>query len=235
MAKWIYITNSDSAVFHFDVDALRENNEFVKIWELVDFEKINEFGDLSSKDLKEFHCTNENSRTLSNIYYSGKMGSGNINSSSNKPSNWKPIAPETVNQQLWKVACGKEKISEAALSTSKNKWTLISQSETLKMYADISTKLQNDKNLIILWVLADHNLKKTSLKTLDIIDCNNGNYKSIKSASFSENMEQGNITLQYDDEYQDWLPIVPETIYGDLAKQICTQSLGHPHEKKINL
>ena len=40
--------------------------------------------------------------------FSGQMGNGTMNYDDSNTGKWSPVAPGTVNEILWKIACGKQ-------------------------------------------------------------------------------------------------------------------------------
>jgi hypothetical protein len=83
----------------------------VKMWYLLDFKTIKTLAVdsfLPSKVQFEYDCLEERSRMLYMSFYSGHKGSGNVVSSDSADEKWKPVVPETRDQRLWNVACGKK-------------------------------------------------------------------------------------------------------------------------------
>lgn len=60
------------------------------------------------KQLSEYNCKKEESRLLYTAAYTEKMGEGVMGFSEFETSKWKPIIPGKINQDLWKIACGKK-------------------------------------------------------------------------------------------------------------------------------
>jgi len=92
-------------------DTIRRNGNLVKLWALFEFKTIHNRGAgpfLSSKVQFEYDCLDERSRTLYMSFYSGHMGSGKVVYSNSADEKWKPVVPETKDQRLWNVACGKK-------------------------------------------------------------------------------------------------------------------------------
>ena len=83
----------------------------VKGSSLMDFKTIQRAAEgayLSQKAQQEYDCEGERYRTLSASFHSGHMGDGQVIFSSDEPQEtWEPVAPGTVGEGFWKIACGK--------------------------------------------------------------------------------------------------------------------------------
>ena len=56
----------------------------------------------------EFDCKEERKRNIYQTYHAENMRQGRIVNTMEIPDKiWVPIAPGTLNEALWKVACGK--------------------------------------------------------------------------------------------------------------------------------
>jgi hypothetical protein len=112
-AKWVVSSSSKMlGTAYADPDTIQRKGHLVKMWRLVDLKTADTqrgIPFLSSKGLDEYDCTEERSRIIATFQYSGQMGSGQIVSSDTGPGNWASVMPGSVDQGLWKVACGKKK------------------------------------------------------------------------------------------------------------------------------
>ena len=63
---------------------------------------------LSSKAQTEYDCAEAQSRILVVYVYSGQMGRGTQVGYDTDPTKWRPVMPGSVDQAMWKVACGKQ-------------------------------------------------------------------------------------------------------------------------------
>jgi hypothetical protein len=63
----------------------------------------------STKITKQFDCAEQQLRTLASADFYGHMGTGSPVGGGGFTSEtyWVPVEPESLNQGLWKVACGK--------------------------------------------------------------------------------------------------------------------------------
>ncbi|MEQ1847608.1 MAG: surface-adhesin E family protein [Nitrospira sp.] len=113
-AEWVSVSSSESLggyTAYLDPDTIRRKGHLVKEWELYDFKTIQTLAGKSHLSLKmqhEYDCTKERSRELSYTLFSGSMGKGNVVSTDSHESNWNPLEPESIAQDLWKLACGKK-------------------------------------------------------------------------------------------------------------------------------
>jgi len=111
-AEWVAIGYSESlggyTVF-VDPDTIRRNGDLVKVWALTDYTTIQTVGDssfLSSKAQNEFDCAEERQHELAVTWFSGNMGNGNGVWNTSDETKWRPVAPGSVGQGVWKFACG---------------------------------------------------------------------------------------------------------------------------------
>ncbi len=84
------------------------------MWMMIDFFDLQtdaREGYKSSKALWKYNCKDETQAIVSILHTSGSMGNGDIVwSDSYKESEliWRPIVPESLGENLWKIACGKK-------------------------------------------------------------------------------------------------------------------------------
>jgi hypothetical protein len=112
-AEWVEVSaNKNAGVSAYaDPDTIRRKGDLVKMWSLFDLNTTqtargNSY--LSIKALHKFDCADNRSRALAHTKFSGNMGHGAEVSSNSDEGKWAPVAPMSVGQELWKVACGKK-------------------------------------------------------------------------------------------------------------------------------
>jgi len=108
-AEWVAVDTDADGTSYIDSDSIRRKGGLVKVWTLHDFTTLRtSAGDsfLSVKGQAEYDCAEERYRPLALIEFSGNMGSGKVVSSNSTEGTWNPIAPWTVGQVLWIIACG---------------------------------------------------------------------------------------------------------------------------------
>jgi len=90
---------------------MRREGDLVKMEVLFDFKTIQTQAGilyLSAKTRMEYDCAEQRFRGLAVMYFSGNMGSGNLLDRSSGKGKWLPVSPSSIDQTLWKVACGKK-------------------------------------------------------------------------------------------------------------------------------
>ena len=111
-AEWVEIAATDYGMtVYVDSDTLRHEGDLVKMWSLLDYKTTQTIGVglfMSRKDQREYDCTKERDRVLTFTQFSGNMGSGKVGYSNSDGSDWAPVVPQSVNQTVWKFACGKK-------------------------------------------------------------------------------------------------------------------------------
>jgi hypothetical protein len=80
------------------------------MWELWDYaldQTYSGYPYLSLKREAEYDCKGKRARKLSVTTFTSHMGKGTAGFHSNKEEAWSPVAPKTINEELWEYACGK--------------------------------------------------------------------------------------------------------------------------------
>jgi len=82
------------------------------MWEVYDYKAAQEVGDAftyrSDRTLREYDCSNEQTRRLSVKVYSENMGNGALLVGYDDPSQWTHNQPASGVEHLWKIVCGKQ-------------------------------------------------------------------------------------------------------------------------------
>jgi Surface-adhesin protein E len=111
-AEWVEIAATDYGMtVYVDPDTIRHEGNLVKMWELFDHKTTQTIGVglfMSLKDQREYDCTKGRFRVVTFTQFSGNMGSGKLGYSNSDETKWIPVAPQTMNQTLWKFACSKK-------------------------------------------------------------------------------------------------------------------------------
>lgn len=112
-AEWVALGDSDSetTVYVDPPVTIRPRGDLVKMWHLYDHKTVPKKAPepyLSSRGQDEFDCADERTRKLSETYFSGNMGRGEQVYSNSDETRWEPVAPGSVGQVMWKVACDKK-------------------------------------------------------------------------------------------------------------------------------
>lgn len=104
-AEWVKI--DEQVTQYVDPDTISRKGDLVKMWILADFKSSAGF-DWSIKQQREFDCAKDSHRHLATLTFSGHMGKGRVMGSDRDISEWYSVEPGTMQQTLWKVACGKQ-------------------------------------------------------------------------------------------------------------------------------
>jgi len=113
-AEWVAINgsrNTGGYTRYADLDTIRRDGDLVKMWVLYDYkttQTVVEGSYLSSRGQKQFDCGGERHQRLVAAGFSGNMGTGNIVWSEDNEGKWQPVAPGSVGQLEWKLACRKQ-------------------------------------------------------------------------------------------------------------------------------
>jgi surface-adhesin protein E len=112
-AEWVIVSGNDENrfVIYADPDSIRKNGELVGMWDLWDYALEQTYFDhpyLSLKRQAEYDCKGKRARKLSVTTYTGNMGNGTVGFHSNTEEAWSPVAPGTINEELWEYACSKK-------------------------------------------------------------------------------------------------------------------------------
>jgi len=111
-AVWTEVgINEDGAVVYANPISIRKSGNRVKMWILHDYKSVrNTLGlmNLSSRSLNEYDCK-EKQATMHFLYvHSGNMGRGEaVQINGEYCCWWIHVSPGTINEILWKTACGK--------------------------------------------------------------------------------------------------------------------------------
>ncbi len=109
MAEWVKVSEDKLVTAYADPTTIRKLGDKVKMWALWDYSTAQE-GDskpyMSVRIQNEYNCKEETIRQIFATSFSGNMAEGNtINRQGGR--DWKPVAPRTFGEALWKFACGK--------------------------------------------------------------------------------------------------------------------------------
>ena len=111
-AEWTQSGESDELIAYIDIATIRRNGNFFKLWDLRDYKTVQTVSGvsyLSDKGQSEYDCKEERKRILAFSMFSGQMGKGKVvYDNSNVRGEWSPISPGSVDETLWKTACGKK-------------------------------------------------------------------------------------------------------------------------------
>ena len=97
---------------YVDPDSIRREGNLVTIWQLIDFKWLQGSARgptrfLSTKTHKQFDCGGKRLRLLAFTEYSRNMETGISADGLVDTGNWISVEPESINQALLEVVCGK--------------------------------------------------------------------------------------------------------------------------------
>ena len=113
-AEWVKLAAGagEGNTLHADPATIRRAGNKVKMWSLVDHQMAltDSFGKshASEKVHWEYDCKDEQQRMLAYVTFSENLAKGKAVYSDSEPGKWKPVAADTPEEALWKIACGKK-------------------------------------------------------------------------------------------------------------------------------
>lgn len=112
-ANWVAVGGKVEAGMgaYADLVTMRREGDLVKMEVLFDFKTRQTKAGVSYSSANaqmEYDCAEQRFRGLAVMYFSGNMGSGNLLDRDSGKGKWLPVSPGSLDQTLWKVACGKK-------------------------------------------------------------------------------------------------------------------------------
>lgn len=114
MAEWTMVGTSGNGAetLYVDKSTITKKGNIAKMWVMLGYEiaQSDEAGSyLSDVSLVECDCVNQMNNILQITLYSENMMKGNVVKSEDyNKKNWSYSPPRTINERLWKIACGKK-------------------------------------------------------------------------------------------------------------------------------
>ena len=110
-AEWVAIGSTDDGMTAYaDPDTRLPKGKLVKMWILYNFTRVRTVAGesyFSNKVHGEYDCAQARHRTLVDMRFSSTMGFGKVVYNKSSQGKWAPVAPEGIDQILWKLACQK--------------------------------------------------------------------------------------------------------------------------------
>jgi len=106
-AQWIFVLDTDNAIFFIDNTTISQVNQFKRAWFKLEYSSNSEMpklGVLSSRVYREFDCREKKVRNLSFTNFSQSNLTGEA-TTSNKISDWSFIGPNTNAELMLKIVC----------------------------------------------------------------------------------------------------------------------------------
>jgi hypothetical protein len=111
-AEWVALGESDSGTtVYVDRDTTLPKGKLMKMWILYNFARVRTVAGesyFSNKVHNEYDCAQARHRTLVDMRFSSTMGFGKVVYNKSSQGKWASVAPEGIDQILWKLACGKK-------------------------------------------------------------------------------------------------------------------------------
>lgn len=116
MAEWVQVGSNTAFTSYTDPSSIRREGiktmegSKAKMVSLMDYTTvITRAGKTYASIIAqhEFDCRQEQVRMLYSSIYSGHMGTGAVVEGKFLPENWRPVPTRSIEEVLWKVACGK--------------------------------------------------------------------------------------------------------------------------------
>ena len=112
-AEWVSLGESDSGTaVYVDRDTSLPKGKLMKMWVLYSFRRVRTVAGgsyFSNKVQREYNCAQAYHRTLVDMRFSSTMGFGKVVYNKSSQGKWVPVAPESLDQILWKLACRKHR------------------------------------------------------------------------------------------------------------------------------
>ena len=107
-AEWIQVDFDGNVTAYADLSSIRKEGDKVKMWNLIDYKTVRAGNPyMSIRGQSEFDCRRERMRSLFLSFYSRNMGRGHVVDSDDDPARWRRVAPGSIDDSLWQIACGK--------------------------------------------------------------------------------------------------------------------------------
>ncbi len=118
-AEWVEVRGFSAAgiTVYADTATIRRSGDMAKMQDVYNYKTMQVSGTgkryLSSKGQGEYDCKNTRARHRFFTRYSGNMARGNVVTSNyhsdiKEIDRWGLVAPATVEENLWKIACKKK-------------------------------------------------------------------------------------------------------------------------------
>lgn len=116
MAKWTLSNHSPDGniAIYADIGSIHKTDNGVKIWAMLDYKKTQKTPSgkqqyMSVALQKEYDCKEQVMRIFTVKSYSKNMATGKvIETVSSKSALWKPVIPDTLEEDLMKMVCAKK-------------------------------------------------------------------------------------------------------------------------------
>lgn len=111
MAEWVSIGDQGVAEIFVDKTTIARTGDTVKMTQLQELKEPRSAGGatfVSLKQVDEYDCADPRARGLEIAAFPKPMAEGTAVASQKGSGAWAKIVPDSTNEKLWKIACGKE-------------------------------------------------------------------------------------------------------------------------------
>jgi len=103
--EWTKVGESNGNIFYIDKDTIKEHGGHVYWWDLTDYIKPGETGNMSGVLYKQGDCGVNRYKWLSSIFYKQPMGRGTGDTQKPHDTDWRYPSPGSVSGYLLKYVC----------------------------------------------------------------------------------------------------------------------------------
>ena len=105
--EWSYIGEDDNGEsrYYIDLETLRKIDDYVYYWSLVDFDKLDEFGNMSAVNYSQGDCGITRVKMLTAVSYKKPMGEEAVDTYTAPNPEWEYVPPYTVGEFLLNTSC----------------------------------------------------------------------------------------------------------------------------------
>ncbi len=110
LAQWSEVGKTPEALVYIDRASIERQGGVARMVDIFDFtaaQQVEGKSYLSLQSLAEYDCIERRTRPLRIIAFSKNMGEGSVASSLETPGPWEHVAPASMEQELWRLACSR--------------------------------------------------------------------------------------------------------------------------------
>ena len=118
LADWVKVKANAEFTTYARQSTTQRRGHMAKMMSMYDYKLVQtRLSDsvlyMSTQQQGEYDCKDEKSRMLSHSVYRKNMGGGKAVHFKAKPLEWAIVAPDSVAEALWKIACGKSQTHQS--------------------------------------------------------------------------------------------------------------------------
>ena len=222
LAEWVAISESDAGVFYIKTESIRKSGSRVTMWELADMASTVDSSTMSYRSYKlktELDCKHDQSRTLSGVFYSDRMGNGEVvfQYSENEKGDWGSIIPDSVGQATFEYGCGIRRLPTIH-KVKRNKLMRLMETRIGDSFVDVAD-IDRSGGKAKVWKL--YNLKSPmkhselidylSMQSYVEFDCKRSKSRTLSSTGHSKEIGEGAVVFFNDfRDSAEWSNVDPD-------------------------